>query len=199
MSLELINTLGTVTTVVIVAATAIAALVQLRHLRTGNQINAMLSIAENSIGDAFRAALHLANKRLPTALEDRVFRDYSVALVHDATPPEVSLDCVEIRRAAMLVGNTCEYLGILVKNGTVDKGLFLDQYCRIIIGAWNRLEALTALHRESVGAQSWETFEYLTVLSQDWANQHPEGTYPKGVRRLKLHNPWPSAPAPAAS
>ncbi len=46
MSLELTNNLGTVTTVVIVAAAALAGLVQLRHLRAGNQINAMLTIGE---------------------------------------------------------------------------------------------------------------------------------------------------------
>jgi hypothetical protein len=46
MSLELLNAIGTLLTVTIVAATAIAALVQLRHLRAGNQINAMLRIGE---------------------------------------------------------------------------------------------------------------------------------------------------------
>jgi len=194
MPLELLNTVGTFTTVAIVSATAIAALVQLRHLRTGNQINAMLSIAENSFGEAFSAALLLADRRLPTALEDPGFRDYSAALVNDATPPEVSPDYVEIRRATILVGNRCESVGILVKNGIVDKKLFLDQYSQIIIGAWNRLEILTAFHRESTGNRAmWENFELLTVLSQDWLEQHPS-LYPRGVRRLQLHNPWPVAP-----
>ena len=54
MSLELINTFATLLTVAIIAATAVAAMVQLRHLRAGNQINAMLAIGEGTK----RAALH---------------------------------------------------------------------------------------------------------------------------------------------
>ena len=46
MSLELVNTFGTLLTVAIIAATAIAAMIQLRHLRAGNQINSLLMLGE---------------------------------------------------------------------------------------------------------------------------------------------------------
>ena len=44
MSLELVNTIATMTTAAVIGATAIAALVQLRHLRAANQITALLAV-----------------------------------------------------------------------------------------------------------------------------------------------------------
>jgi hypothetical protein len=97
------------------------------------------------------------------------------------------------------VGNTHEELGILVKNGIVDKALFLDQYCWVIARDWNLLERFTAYSRAAAANDSiWENFEYLAVLSQDWLREHPS-MYPKGLRRLQLHNPWPVPPMPATA
>jgi hypothetical protein len=198
MSLEMLNTLGTLTTVAIVAATAIAALVQLRHLRAGNQINAMLSIGENFANPGYRDAVYLVNRKLAGALEDPVFREYCAALSRGQQPPEVDGEYVDLRRAANLIGNTYEELGILVKNGIVDRSLFLDRYYGVIIGSWNRLSKFNAFCRAAERTSAgWENFEYLTVLSEDWKRLHPT-TYPKGVRRLDQLNPWP-VPEPAAS
>jgi hypothetical protein len=198
MSLELLNTLGTLTTVAIVAATAIAALVQLRHLRAGNQINAMLSIGENFANPAFRDSLYLVNRRLAAALEDPAFREYTAAISRRRPPPDVDEEYVALRRAANIIGNTYEELGILVKNHIVDRELFLDRYYGVIIGAWERLEKFNAFSRDvERNTAGWENFEYLTVLSQDWARLHPSA-YPAGVRRLPVHNPWP-VPEPATS
>jgi hypothetical protein len=201
MSLELINTLGTLTTVAIVAAAAIAALVQLRHLRAGNQINAMLSIGDKFQGLVFQNALESVNTRLAAALGDPAFRNHVVAMRRgDPSVPDVDTKYVDVRRAAILVGNVYEELGILVKNGIVDRTLFLDRYQGVIISAWHRLEAFAAFIREASGSAAiWENFEYLAVLSQDWLKQHPQGTFPKGVRRLEPHNPWPVPPTPATT
>ena len=200
MSLELINTLGTVTTVVIVAAAAVAALVQLRHLRAGNQINAMLSIGDKFQGREYRDALYLVNGKLEAAVDDPSFRDYHAAVLLGRTPPDVDPEYVALRRAALLVGNTYEELGILVKNRIVDRTLFINRYCHIVLTVWGQLENLAAFSREVAGYPGLlESFEYLVVLCQDWMQQHPGGTYPKGVRRLQLHNPWPVPPLPATA
>jgi hypothetical protein len=199
MSLELINTLGTVTTVVIVAAAAIAALVQLRHLRAGNQINAMLSIGE-SLDKEFLDAQHFVQKELAAALKDPDFRAYSAAMSRGVAPPEVPPVYVEVRRAAIAVGNKYEELGILVRNGIVDPNLFIERYAGIIGQGWSVLETFSAFSRAVRGTDAiWENFEYLAVLAQDWLEQHPEGIYPKGVRRIQLHNPWPVPPMPATA
>jgi hypothetical protein len=199
MSLELINTLGTVTTVVIVAAAAMAALVQLRHLRAGNQINAMLSIGE-SLDKEFLDAQHFVQKELAVALKHPDFRAYSAAMARGVAPPEAPPVYVEVRRAAVAVGNKYEELGILVRNGIVDPNLFIERYNNVIGGGWSALETFTAFTRAVVGTDTvWDNFEYLAVLAQDWLKQHPQGIYPKGVRRLQLQNPWPVPPMPATA
>lgn len=199
MSLELLNTLGTFITVAIVAATAIAALVQLGHMRAGNQINAMINISEYFNKSQFTDAQDLINRKLAAALEDPAFRDYLAALLQGQTPPEVLPEYGSLRRAMLLVGNAYEDLGVLVKSDIIDKSLFFDRYAGIIIGAWRRLKTYTAFSREVTGKMAlWENFELLTVLSEDWERLHPS-VYPAGVRRLPLDNPWPVAPASASS
>ena len=199
MSLELLNTFGTLLTVAIIASTAIAAMVQLRHLREGNQINAMLSIGNQYDDTAFRDAALLVQNKVASALDDPQYREYELAIARNLPVPTVSEDYVRLRSAALLVGNTHEELGILVKNGIVDKNLFLDRYCWIITGHWRRLEPRIAYVRASAGNDALlENFEYLTVLSEDFMREHPTA-YPAGVRRLRPHNPWPVPPVPATA
>lgn len=191
MSLEVLNTFGTLTTVVIVAATAIAALIQLRHLRAGNQINAMLSVGDQFNGPTFRNALELVNNRLDSALEDKAFRDYHEAFARNLTPPPTPEDYVELRDAILMVANTYEELGILIKNGVIDRNMFLDRYSWVIARRWHNLENCIAFTRAATDNDAiWENFEYLAVLSEDFIEKQPS-SYPKGVRRMLLTNLWP--------
>jgi len=190
MSLEFVNTLGTFTTCAIIAATAIAAMVQLRHMRAGNQINAMLSIGEELSAKDFTDSWQLVQTRLLPALDDPEFRAFLVEAARGGFQP-ASDDYVAMRRALLAVGNAYEELGILVKNGIVDRTLFLDRYCWVISNRWNLLQDVVGLNREASGQQGiWENFEYLAVLSEDFAREHGS-TYPKGVRRMPVRNPWP--------
>lgn len=196
MSLELLNTFGTLLTVAIVAATATAALVQLRHLRAGNQINAMLSIGDRFQGPRFGTALDLVQVHLATMMEDPAFRDYIVAVQSRKKVPDASPLMHDIRAAATDVGNTYEELGILVRNNIIDRNLFLDRYCGVIIGAWTRLENYAAFIPLVANDQAiWENFELLVVLSEDWVQRY-QTSYPKGLRRLSPQSPWPFTPDP---
>lgn len=190
MSLELINTVASLVTVSIVAATAIAALIQLRHLRAANQIHAMLAVGEKLDSRDFADALTTMNSGLEAALADQEFREYEIAIRRRVPPPKVEERCVDMHNACILIGNTFELMGTLVKNGTVDQTMVVDQYCGVVLGAWKRLADYTALGREAGDPNGWECFEYLAVLSEDWLRSHPS-SYPKGVRRYPLHNPWP--------
>ena len=199
MSLELVNTFGTLLTVAIIAATAIAAMVQLRHLRAGNQINAMLSIGNQYDHREFREAQQLLPRKLASTLEDPLYREYELAISRNQPPPAVPDDYVQLRSAANLVGNTHEELGILVKNGIVDKNLFLID----IVGSspetgadWNALPPMLApLPATRAYGRASNTSRY---LSEDWMREHPS-MYPKGMRRLQLHNPWPVPPMSATA
>jgi len=193
MSLELLNTVGTLTTIVIVAATAIAALVQLRHLRAGNQINAMLTIGEELGSKEFRDASQLLSQKMSAAMDDPAFREFNNAVDRGDFPSNPNPGHVELRTAALLVGNAFEELGILVKHGIVDKDVFLDRWRNVVVRNWTRLESSTALGRAATGQDAmWENFEYLAVISEDWMKHHASA-YPTGVRRMCLVNRWPIA------
>jgi len=192
MSLDSLNSVAPILTVIIVAATAIAALVQLKHLRAGNQITAMLSIGEELSNPTFSDAADLVRQKLGAALEDPIYREYEVALSLGRNAPDVNDEFVELRRASLVVGNAYEELGILLKRGVIDRDMFLDRYCWNILRGWKRLETLTALVRAAMGNDwPWENFEYLAVLSEDWMAKQKGGTYPRGVRRMALTNRWP--------
>jgi hypothetical protein len=74
MSLELVNTLATFGTFVVIAATAIAAIVQLRHARSSNQIAALNELRETMESPDFREAQHFIQTQLSAKLQDPAFR-----------------------------------------------------------------------------------------------------------------------------
>jgi hypothetical protein len=74
MSLEFVNTFATLGTFVVIAATAIAAIVQLRHMRGSNQITALNELRETMETPDFQAASHFVVTELPAKLRDPAFR-----------------------------------------------------------------------------------------------------------------------------
>jgi hypothetical protein len=196
MSLEVLNTLAALTTVAIVAATAIAALIQLRHLRASNQISALLTVGDEFSRPEFRSAMHLIRSKLQLTLEEPLFRDYAAAIAGNLPPPRVEPGYEAIRQAVILVANFYEDLGILIKHGIVDKEVFFDRHSSTIMSLWGWLEPFLAFIRAAANDTAiYENFEFLVVSAKDWELQHPV-SYPRGVRHLQLTNPWPIQPLP---
>jgi len=205
MSLDILSSVAPILTVAIVAATAIAALVQLKHLRAGNQITAMLSIGEELSWEelsskTFADAADLVRHKLGAAMEDPKYRESEVALSLGRAAPDVDPSYVDLRRATLVGGNGYEELGILVKRGIIDRDMFLERYSWLILTSWKRLEPITALGRAAMGNEmAWENLEYLAVPSEDWLAKQAAGTYPFGMRRMVLNNRWPLPAATPAS
>jgi hypothetical protein len=179
MSLELVNTFATLGTFLVIAATAIAALVQLRHMRGSNQIAVLNELRETKETPEFQEAQQFTGK-LPELMCDPGFR-YQLANRSVRTDERAS----KIGR----LGNYYEGVGILVKAGLVEKDLALDFLSGNVLDHWERLAPVAAVMRRQDGAV-WENFEYLAVLAQDWEAAHPKGTYPAGIRRLDLKDEW---------
>jgi hypothetical protein len=185
MSLELVNTLATFGTFLVIAATAIAALVQLRHARSSNQIEALAELNERRDSSEMQTAQRFILHDLSEKLRDPAFR-YQLAHREIMTPENQPL-WNHIAR----VGNFYEGMGILVKSGLADRDLVLDHFSGQVLNNWKLLVPAVAIRRQAAGDNSiWENFEYLAVLSQDWETAHPNGTYPPGMRRLELEYPW---------
>jgi hypothetical protein len=184
MSLELVNTFATLGTFAVIAATAIAAIVQLRHARSSNQIAALNELRETMEQPDFEAAQQFVTSELPRKLGDPGFRYhfFERSARTDETWPLIA----KITR----FGNFFETMGTLIKAQMVDRDLALDVLSGNVIRAWGLLEPVTAIARRREGNGLWENFEYVTVLAQDWLAAHPEGTYPAGVRRIEIKDEW---------
>ena len=180
MSLELVNTFATLGTFVVIAATAIAAIVQLRHMRGSNHIAALNELRETMETSDFRAAVDFVQGGLRAKLQDPEFRHHIVAR-------EARTD--ESRRLigmATAFGNYYESMGLLVKTGLVEKELVLQMFSEQVVAGWDRLEPVTTIFRRKSGPALYENFEYLAVVAEDWAAAHTKGTYPAGLRRKEV-------------
>ena len=101
MTLEVWSTLASVGTFVVIAATAIAALIQLRHMRGSNQIAVLMDIVER-----YSAAEYLAARRTMDEIIDRL-DDVEVRAAMMQTPWPAEF------RTISTVGNLFETLGFV--------------------------------------------------------------------------------------
>jgi hypothetical protein len=184
MSLEIVNTIATLGTFLVIAATAIVAIVQLSHARSSNLITALNELRETTEVPEFHAARHFVVTELPLRLRDAAFR-YQLAK-QSARTDEFRPLIAKIHA----IGNFYENVGVLLKAGLVDRDIALDIWNWNVLETWESLAPVTAIVRREQGDETWENFEYLTVLAQDWVAAHPKGTYPAGVRRIELKDEW---------
>jgi Domain of unknown function (DUF4760) len=186
--LELINTLATLGTFLVIAATAVAAIIQLRHARSSNQLAAINELRANHQTPEFTKAVEFLLVGLSDRLADPEFRhalaDRS-AQTHDSRP---DIDKIG------LIANSYEVMGVLVRTGLVDKRIVLDIWSNLVVIAWEKLAPVTAILRRK-DESIWENFEYLAMLSQDFIAAYPRGTYPAGFRRLPLNDVFAEADA----
>jgi len=174
MSPEWLTAIGTVGTFIVIAASAIAALLQIRHMRSGNQIVALTECRETLESPEFRAAQRFVSFELPKRLQDPVER----AKIME---PPFSGEYESIGTVA----NFFESMGMFVKSGIIDEQLACDFWCYSIVRNWNALAPIVVYVRKKIGVPSmWENFEYMAFLSTRFLEAHPCGAYPPGAERM---------------
>ena len=182
-SLEFLNTAASVATTLIIAATAIAALIQLRHLRASNQIAGQLALRQVLLDTAFWDAVGRLRFEIPPLLTDADFRNY-VAEFHVAATTRDDERFESVYTAALVVGRNLENIGNMIRNGLTDGRIFLELYASLVVMAWDACEPLLRIRREAVGSDAvWEDFEYLAVLARRRISEHPS-CYPRGMERI---------------
>jgi hypothetical protein len=184
MSLELWNTFATFGTFLVIAATAITAIIQLRHVRSSNQVAAQNELREAYETAESKVAQHFILAELGNALEDPAFR-YQIA--NRASRTGVYQQSIA---KVVTMGNFFELMGVLVKTESVDRKLVLEIWSGVVTMAWQKLGPVIAILRRAEGSGLWDNFEYLVVLSQDWIATYPNGSYPRGARRVDLEDQW---------
>ena len=170
--LEILNTVAAVGTFVVISATAIAAVVQLRHLRANNQLEGLLDIV-GRIEDQNRW-IDETRRQLPAMLADPAY----VQSVADRT--------FDRNVAWLQLGNRNERIGSLLKYRLIPEDPFLDVYYAIVMQTWEIMLPMTALLRSTASQNIWENFEYLYVRSKSFGERYKYGNYPKGVPRAKV-------------
>lgn len=182
MPLELVNTLATVATTIIILATAIAALVQLRHLRAQNQISAQLALRQVLLDRDFLQAVGRARQEVPVLMDEPAFRRYVAGYHLGLADDDERYD--SLYEEILLVGRNLENIGNMIRNGLTDERIFLEQYATLVIIAWDATEPLLRIRRAATRSDApWEDFEYLTVLARRWTAERGSA-YPKGVGRI---------------
>jgi hypothetical protein len=173
MSFEAWNLVATLGTFLVIAVTAIAALVQLHHLRTSNQLQAFLSL-----GLQYRDVAPMIGfvyNELPKKMESAQFREEIGAVLDPQVHPE------------LIVSGFFDMLGGLVRYRMMDEPLVLDFAggTHAILKCWKNLGGVIEIRRRHAPA-AYENFEYLAARAQQWNARFPNGTYPAAEPRMPL-------------
>jgi len=180
MSQETLSTVAAVGTFIVIAATAVAAIVQLRHLRAQNQLTGLLTVLARVEDPQFNewvdGAKALIESRMPDPAYRRSILDGSYERKNN---PWLNL------------ANSYDWVGSLVKYKLIPIESLLDVYAGRVMNAWQIIEGIVPLVRRRRGPGVWENFEYLVVMARRWDEEHANGTYPKGVPRLQIDVTWP--------
>jgi hypothetical protein len=178
VSAETISAFAAVGTFFVIAASAIAAIVQLRHLRMSNQISTMLEYERLLLDECFlekrtelveRVGDWVGDREILERIVTRAGREY---------------------RVVSSVANVFENMGSMVRYGMLDREVSLSLWAHLAFSTWETLAPLTATIRARIGTDAiWENFEYFAALSTEYIEQHRTTTYPKDVPRLPLPRP----------
>lgn len=173
MNAEWATAIGTIGTFVVITASAIAAMMQLRHMRGSNQIIALTECRETLESADFRAAQRFVSYELPKRLADPA-----------EAPKAVELPFSGEYEAIGTVANFFESMGLFVKSGIIDKHIACDFWSYVVLRNWNALLPVTTYARETLGQKAlWENFEYMAALSKDHQERYPS-SYPEDMPRM---------------
>ena len=181
MNWEELSAVSTFVTMIIIAASAIAAVLQLRHMRAGNAITGFLGFMDRwSSPTARRLQNFVFSGELARKLEDPAYR---AAL----TRPQV--DRVEHPEVEYM--DFWESLGMFVKLGYFAEDAVMESGGSVAIIAWENLKPVIAIIRRARGALIYDNFEYLVSRAIIWDAKHPDGVFPKGTPHLLVEDPYP--------
>jgi hypothetical protein len=175
MSLEAWSTIASFATLGVIAATAIAALIQLRNTRSGNQILAVTELDKMLGSERLTRAQRFVAEEVPKLIADPAGRS---KLAARPFPPELE----PIRD----VGNFFELLGLFVKFGIIDRALATDLWDGVVFGRWKQLEPVVMIRRQGDDSGMWANFEYFAVICEKSLARTAGDYYPRGVPRMTI-------------
>lgn len=180
MNPELLTAFATVGSVLVIGASAAAALIQLRHMRASNELEAMLSLQRDFQSPPVQSALHYVQQQLPGHLQEEQFRDELAA---------IGFISVE-RHPELLACNWFTQMGTFLKHGLIGESTLMDLYARLVRYYWNALAPAIAIMRRKRGDGQYSEFEFLALRATVWLEEHEDGVFPRAMKRTPLGDPW---------
>jgi hypothetical protein len=177
---EWVSALSEAGTFIVICGSVVAALIQLRHIRTGNQLQALLSLEHDFRVPELQAALRYVQEELPKRLADPAYRREleTIGFIDPAAHPE------------MIACNWLNEMGTLVKRGLVSEDTFMDLFARLIAHCWRQIAPAIAIMRRTRGQAQYHDFEYLASRAAAWLEKNPQGMSPRSFTRLLLADRW---------
>jgi hypothetical protein len=177
LNAEILNAIFSGLTLVVFVVTAIAAVVQLRHLRSNTSLQGLTMVLQDWQKPEMQAWIRYVRLELPEKLKDPAFCDeFRGAARRDRT-----------RHPELHVCDYWEQCGTYIKYGMIDRLTFLDSSCTTIVTLWQCVYPAVVIMRERGGPSVYENFEFLAVLSKQWIAAHPNGAYPANMPRWDQH------------
>ncbi len=187
MSPEWVTAIATFFTALVIAASAVAALVQLRHMPNSNQLAVFSDFRHEMESEPLNSAYRFVLFELSARVNDPRFRRETLS----SDPPN--------RRMIVALANFFDSTGLIVRHDMVDRDLACDLLYGYIVRCWDALAPLTASMRARLGYRVWEDFEYLALMCKRFRKRFPQGTYPAGEEALALPQAWPEVLEPEAT
>jgi len=175
---EWVSAFAAVATFIVIAATAFAALVQLRHIRSANQLTGLLHFTQTFASDAIQSANKFIADELSGKLQDRAF----VSALLEANTDRRG-------HPELRVCDFLEQQGSYIKFGMIDRAQYIDISGAYVTSMWDALREVVALRRaaRNTGAM-YENFEFLASVAA--ARRTKPQVYPHGVAALMPENQW---------
>jgi hypothetical protein len=180
MSPEWVTAIGTLGTFVVISASAVAALFQIRHLRSSNQIAALNECRETIQSAEFQAAERFVALELPERISQP---EAQQALIEPFLRPEYE--------PVRMIGNFFENMGVFVKNRIIDREIACDLWQQVVLRNWQCIAPVCANRRVTLDMPNlWENFEYLASVCAQWDLSHHGGSYPRFAKRMPIPELW---------
>lgn len=186
MSPELLSAIASLATFVVIAATAIAAIIQLRHMRSSNQLSVLVNLLSVFENPEMQARFSFVRNEFQERFKDRDFRAGLERIPVDrATHPE------------MYVLDYYHHIGIFLLLGLIEDQTILVIEGMRAIAFWDILEPGIAILRRQ-GTQAYFGFEYLVFRSRRFMSGDTIKRLTNSVPRAFIRDEWLTVDHPPA-
>jgi hypothetical protein len=176
--LELVNTSATVATLVVLASAAVAAMIQLSHMRAANQLAAFMAINASGQTPAMLDLLDFTYQKLPSLIQSGP--EYVQRFAEGTVP---------LKDSPLLLGFWFDQIGTVLRQKLVSPDvIFQGTGAYALLRCWQLMYPLIEATRTRAPS-AFLHFEYAAVRAKLWLAAHPKGNYPKGVPRWSQLTP----------